>query len=77
MGSALGQSHKMPQCRKDSLLYDGNHIPPHGPKGAGSKRSGSNPEWLIVNRAKRKWASVCRPIATNSMSLEAPTTNPM
>ena len=28
------------------------------------KRSGSNPEWLIVNRAKRKWASVLRPIAT-------------
>ena len=30
-----------------------------------------------MNRAKRKWASVWRPIATNSMSLEASTTNPM
>ena len=56
---------------------DGNHIPPHGPKGTGSKGSGSSPEWLVVNRAKRKWASVWRPIATNSMSLEASTTNPM
>ena len=30
-----------------------------------------------MNQAKRKWASVWRPIATNSMSLEALTTNPM
>ena len=30
-----------------------------------------------MNRAKRKWGSVWRPIATNTMSLEAPTTNPM
>ena len=56
---------------------DENHIPPHGPKGAGSKSSGASPEWLVVNRAKRKWASVWRPIATNSMSMEASTTNPM
>ena len=56
---------------------DGNHIPPHGPKGAGSKGSGPSPEWQVVNRAKRKWASVWRPIATNSMSLEASTSNPM
>ena len=56
---------------------DGNHIPPHGPKGAGSKGSVSSPEWQVVNRAKRKWASVWRPIATNPMSLEASTTDPM
>ena len=31
----------------------------------------SSPEWQVVNRAKRKWASVWRPIATNPMSLEA------
>ena len=60
-----------------TIQNDGNHIPPHGPKGAGSKGSGSSPEWLVVNRAKRKWASVWRPIATNSMSLEASTTNLM
>ena len=30
-----------------------------------------------MNRAKRKWASVWRPIATNAMSLEAMTTDPM
>ena len=62
---------------KENEGSDGNHIPSHGPKGAGSKRSGSNPEWLVVNRAKKKWASVWRPIATNSMSLEASTSNPM
>ena len=56
---------------------DGNHIPPHGPKGAGSKGSVASPEWQVVNRAKRKWASVWRPIATNAMSLEAATTDPM
>ena len=56
---------------------DESHIPPHGPKGAGSKRSGSNPEWLVMNHAKKKWGSVWRPIATNSMSLEASTTNLM
>ena len=56
---------------------DGNHIPPHGPKGAGSKGSAASPEWQVVNRAKRKWASVWRPIATNAMSLEAMTTDPM
>ena len=28
---------------------DGNHIPPHGPKGAGSKDSKANPEWQVVN----------------------------
>ena len=56
---------------------DGNHIPPHGPKGAGSKGSVSSPEWQVVNRAKRKWASVWRLIATNPMSLEASTTDPM
>ena len=32
---------------------------------------------VVVNRAKRKWASVWRPIATNPMSLEASTTDPM
>ena len=56
---------------------DGNHIPPHGPKGAGSKGSGPSPEWQVVNRAKRKWASVWRPIATDTMSLEAMTTDRM
>ena len=56
---------------------DGNHIPLHGPKGAGSKGSMSSPQWQFVNRAKRKWASVWRPIATNSMSLEASTRDPM
>ena len=56
---------------------DGNHIPPHGPKGAGSKGSGSNHEWQVVSHAKRKWASVWRPIATNAMSMEAMTTDPM
>ena len=30
-----------------------------------------------MHRAKRKWASVWRPIATNPMSLEASTTDPM
>ena len=30
-----------------------------------------------MNRAKRKWASVWRPIATDTMSLEAMTTDPM
>ena len=30
-----------------------------------------------MNRAKRKWASVWRPIATNAMSLEASTTDAM
>ena len=30
-----------------------------------------------MNRAKRKWASVWRPIANNAMSLEAMTTDPM
>ena len=58
-------------------MCDGNHIPPHGPKGTGSKGSGSSPEWLVVNRAKRKWASVWRPIATDTMSLEAMTTDRM
>ena len=58
-------------------LSDGNHIPPHGPKGAGSKGSGPSPEWQVVNRAKRKWASVWRPITTAAMSLEAMTTDPM
>ena len=43
--------------------FDGNHIPPHGPKGTGSKSSMLNPEWQVVSRAKRKWASVWRPIA--------------
>ena len=56
---------------------DGNHIPPHGPKGAGSKGSGPSHEWQVVNRVKRKWASVWRPIATNAMSLEASTTDAM
>ena len=56
---------------------DGNHIPPHGPKGAGSKGSVASPEWQVVNSAKRKWASVWRPIANNAMSLEAMTTDPM
>ena len=56
---------------------DGNHIPPHGPKGAGSKGSEASPEWQVVNRAKRKWASVWPPIANNAMSLEAMTTDPM
>ena len=37
---------------------DGNHIPPHGPKGAGSKDSKANPKWQVVNRAKQKWASL-------------------
>ena len=37
----------------------------------------ASPEWQVVNRAKRKWASVWRPIATNAMSLEAMTTDPM
>ena len=32
---------------------------------------------VVVNRAKRKWASVWRPIATDPMSLEASTTDPM
>ena len=45
-----------------SFVFDGNHIPPHGPKGAGSKDSKANPEWQVVNRAKRKWASVWRPM---------------
>ena len=45
--------------------FDGNHIPPHGPNGAGSKGSVSSHEWQVVNRAKRKWASVWRPITTN------------
>ena len=30
------------------MVSDGNHIPPHGPKGAGSKGSGSSPEWLTL-----------------------------
>ena len=58
-------------------VHDGNHIPPHGPKGAGSKGSVASPEWQVVNRAKRKWASVWRPIANNAMGLEAMTTDPM
>ena len=33
-------------CKPESASDGGNHIPPHGPKGAGSKGSGSNPEWL-------------------------------
>ena len=32
---------------------------------------------VVVNRAKRTWASVWRPIATDPMSLEASTTDPM
>ena len=52
-------------------VRDGNHIPPHGPKEAGSKGSVASPEWQVVNRAKRKWASVWRPIASNVMGLEA------
>ena len=56
---------------------EGNHIPSHGTEGAGSKRSGSNLEWLIVNHGKKKWASVWRPIATNSMDLEVSTANLM
>ena len=63
--------------RKKNEGSDGNHIPTHGAEGAGSKHSGSNPEWLVVNHAKKKWASVWRPITTNSMSLEVSTTNPM
>ena len=59
------------------VFADGNHIPPHGPKGAGSKGSVASPEWQVVNRAKRKWASVWRPIASNAMGLEAMTTDPM
>ena len=60
-----------------AINHDGNHIPTHGTEEAGSKRSGSNPEWLVVNHAKKKWASVWRPTATNSMSLEVSTTNLM
>ena len=30
-----------------------------------------------MSHAKRKWASVWRPIATNAMSMEATTTDPM
>ena len=60
-----------------AAIFDGSHIPPHGPKGAGSKSSEASPEWQVVNRAKRKWASVWRPIANNAMSLEAMTTDPM
>ena len=59
------------------MKIDGNHIPPHGPKGAGSKGSVASPEWQVVNSAKRKWASVWRPIANNAMGLEAMTTDPM
>ena len=55
----------------DNVSFDGNHIPPHCPKEAGSKSSGPNPKWLVVNR------SVWQPIATNSLSLEAWMTNPM
>ena len=63
--------------RKTLSVCDGSHIPPHGPKGAGSKGSEASPEWQVVNRAKRKWASVWRPIANDAMSLEAMTTDPM
>ena len=80
MFQALDESLDNPilhPTQSSSTQSDGNHIPPHGPKGTGSKGSGSSPEWLVVNRAKRKWASVWRPIATNSMSMEASTTNPM
>ena len=62
--------------QKIGVRSDKSHIPPHGPKGAGSKRRGSNPEWLVMNRGKKKWATDCYQQMT-SMSLEASTCNPM
>ena len=76
-GQGQSRTTSKPFMPTKPIMGDGNHIPPHGPKGTGSKGSGASPEWLVVNRAKRKWASVWRPIATNSMSLEASTTNPI
>ena len=70
-GVLCGVSHFGPF----GVTNDGSHIPPHGPKGAGSKGSVASPEWQVVNRAKRKWASVWRPIANNAMGLEAMTIN--